>query len=164
MTIPIVIDIHGHRFEIFTLVSEVHENVDLVFALRNIFELEGIINSWESCFSFLNRLIPFFPKEQVILKPKEQKLIKIEAAFVDDISGLVIIKILDRKVQNTMILKLKFTWNLMMLDVMNSSLETVIFNQKEMLGILEQGIIQQNLSKYHKFESADTLCEHSIDL
>ena len=24
--IPIVIDIHGHRFEIFTLVSEIHEN------------------------------------------------------------------------------------------------------------------------------------------
>ena len=29
-TIPIVIDIHGHRFEIFTLVSEIHENIDLV--------------------------------------------------------------------------------------------------------------------------------------
>ena len=43
--IPIVIDIHGHRFEIFTLVSEIHENVDLVFGIKNIFELEGIINS-----------------------------------------------------------------------------------------------------------------------
>ena len=40
-----VIDIHGHRFEIFTLVSEIHENVDLVFSIKNIFELEGIINS-----------------------------------------------------------------------------------------------------------------------
>ena len=27
--IPLVIDIHGHRFEVFTLVSEIHENVDL---------------------------------------------------------------------------------------------------------------------------------------
>ena len=27
--IPIVIDIRSHRFEIFTLVSEIHENVDL---------------------------------------------------------------------------------------------------------------------------------------
>ena len=43
--IPTVIDIHGHRFEIFTLVSEIHENVDLVFVVKNIFELEGIINS-----------------------------------------------------------------------------------------------------------------------
>ena len=26
--IPVIIDIHGHRFEIYTLVSEIHENVD----------------------------------------------------------------------------------------------------------------------------------------
>ena len=26
--IPVIIDIHGHRFEIFTLVSEIHDNVD----------------------------------------------------------------------------------------------------------------------------------------
>ena len=32
-------------------------------------------------FHFLNRLIPFFAKEQVVLKPKEQKLIKIENHF-----------------------------------------------------------------------------------
>ena len=43
--IPIIIDIHGHRFEIYTLVSEIHENVDLVLGIKNIFELEGIINS-----------------------------------------------------------------------------------------------------------------------
>ena len=49
-----MIDIHGHRFKILTLVSEIHENVDLVFGINNIFELEGIINSHESCFSFLN--------------------------------------------------------------------------------------------------------------
>ena len=61
--ISIVIDIPGHRFEIFTLVSEIHENVDLVFGIKNTFELEGIINSQESCFSFLNRLIPFFSRE-----------------------------------------------------------------------------------------------------
>ena len=50
--IPIIIDIHGHRFEICTLVSEIHENVDLVFGIRNIFELEGVINSQECCFNF----------------------------------------------------------------------------------------------------------------
>ena len=30
--IPVIIDVHGHRFEIYTLVSEIHENVDLVLA------------------------------------------------------------------------------------------------------------------------------------
>ena len=53
--IPVVIDIHGIKFKIFTLVSEIHENVDLVLSIKNIFELKGIINSQESYFSFLNR-------------------------------------------------------------------------------------------------------------
>ena len=42
--IPVIIDIHGHRFEIFTLVSEIHDNVDLVMGMKNIFELEGMID------------------------------------------------------------------------------------------------------------------------
>ena len=42
--IPVIVDIHGHRFEIYTLVSEIHENVDLVLGIKNVFELEGIIN------------------------------------------------------------------------------------------------------------------------
>ena len=43
--IPIIIDIQWYRFEIHTLESEIHENVDLVIGIKNIFELEGIINS-----------------------------------------------------------------------------------------------------------------------
>ena len=67
------------------------------------------------------------------MKPKEQKIIKIEATFVDEMSGLAIVKILDRKEQNTMMTKFRFTWNLALLDVTNNSLEIVIFNPKEML-------------------------------
>ena len=43
--ISIGTDIHGHRFEIFTLVSEIHEKVDLVLGIKNKFELEGLIIS-----------------------------------------------------------------------------------------------------------------------
>ena len=42
---PVIVDIHGHRFEIYTLVSEIHENIDLVLGIKNLFKLEGIINS-----------------------------------------------------------------------------------------------------------------------
>ena len=69
--IPIIVDIHGHRFEIYTLVSEIHENVDYVLGMKNIFELEGVIIPWDCCFNFLNRSIPVFPKEHIVLKPKE---------------------------------------------------------------------------------------------
>ena len=42
--IPVIIDIHRHRFEIFTLISEIHDNVHLVMGMKNIFELEGMID------------------------------------------------------------------------------------------------------------------------
>ena len=68
-----------------------------------------------------------------------------------------------------MMLKLKFTFNLAMLNLTNSCFEMVIFDSKEMLGIqylrsmgyykIKQGILQHNLSKYYRFKSADTLCE-----
>ena len=90
--ILVIIDVHGHRFEIYTLVSEIHENVDLVLGIKNVFALEGVINSRDCCFKFLNRSIPIFPESCVILKPKEQKLIKLKAPFIDKISGLAIVK------------------------------------------------------------------------
>ena len=43
--IPVIIEIAGHRFKIYTLVSEIHDNVDLVLGIKNVFELEGIFNS-----------------------------------------------------------------------------------------------------------------------
>ena len=43
--ITVIVEIHGHKFKIYTLVSEIHENVDLVLGIKNVFELEGVINS-----------------------------------------------------------------------------------------------------------------------
>ena len=59
-------------------------------------------------------------------------------------------------------LKLKFVQNSATLDVTNSGLDTIIFDPKDMFGILDlrslgyykikQGILQQNLSKYYALE------------
>ena len=50
--IPVIVDIHGYRFKIYTLVSEIHENADLVLGIKNVFKLEGVINSRVCCFEF----------------------------------------------------------------------------------------------------------------
>ena len=42
--IPVIITIQKHTFQIFALVSEIHENVDLVLGIKNLFELEGVID------------------------------------------------------------------------------------------------------------------------
>ena len=103
-----------------------------------------------------------------MLKPKEQKLIKVKVPFIDEISGLAIIKILDGSTYSTMLLTLKFMHNAAMLDIVNNDPYTIMLKLDEMLGILDlkslgyykikQGILQPNLSKYYKFERADTLC------
>ena len=106
--IPVIVDIHGHRFEIYTLVSEIHENVDLVLSIKNVFELDDEINSRDCQFEFLNRSVPIYPEEEIILEPDEQKLVKVKAPFVDEISGLAIIKIIDGGTYSTLLIQLKF--------------------------------------------------------
>ena len=53
---------HGHRFEIYTLVSEIQENVDLVLGIKNVLEVEGVINSRDCYFKFLNRSVAKYIK------------------------------------------------------------------------------------------------------
>ena len=65
--------------------------------------------------------------------------------------------------------EIEFIRNRASMDVTNSTQETVIFEPKQMLGILDlrslgyyeikQGVLQQNLSICYHFESAEKLCE-----
>ena len=73
----------------------------------------------------------------MVLKLKEQKVIKIEAPILDEISGLAIIKLLDKLTESIIMLKVKFTQNVPMVGMMNSSSETLILSPKEALGILD---------------------------
>ena len=111
----------------------------------------------------------------MIIKPKEQKLIKVKAPLINKISGLAIVKILDGGTHNNLLIKLKFTQNAEVLDIVNKGTETMIFRPEEMIGIVDlrslgyyiikQGISQQDLSRYYKFETAEKLifqqiCKH----
>ena len=56
------------------------------------------------------------------------------------------------------------------MDIANKGMETMIFRPEEMIGIVDltslgyykikQGILQQILSRYYKFESAEKLCQY----
>ena len=79
-------------------------------------------------------------------------------------SELGIIKIIDRKTNSTLLIKLKFTHNKAVLDIKNAGKDTMILNLKEMIGIgdirslgyykIKQGILQQNLSRYYRSEGS----------
>ena len=59
--IPVIVEINNHRLEVFTLVSEIFDNVDMVLGIKNLFEIEGVIDTRELSFRFLSRSIPIFP-------------------------------------------------------------------------------------------------------
>ena len=163
-----IIDIHGHRFEIFTLVSEIHNNADLVMGMKNIFELEGMIDSRDSCFSFLSRSIPFLPVTAVEIAPKTQKMVVIEAPFIEELSGMAIVKILDMKEQVTSMIKLKFIRNKAVFKITNITHKTVNFGQTEMIEVVDlrslgfykikQEVLQEHLGKHYHFQLADDIC------
>ena len=52
-------------FEIFTMVADIHEGIDLVFGLRNMTDIEGEISTKTDSFRFLNRSIPIYPKDNL---------------------------------------------------------------------------------------------------
>ena len=167
--IPVIIDIHRHRFEIFTLVSEIHDNVDLVMQIKNIFELEGVIDSRESCFSFLSRSIPFFPVTTVEIAPASQKMIMVEAFFIEELSGMAMVKILNIKEQTTNMIKLKFIWNKAVLKIKNKTHDTITFGRTDMMGVVDlrslgfykikQEVLQEHLSRHYHFVLADDVCD-----
>ena len=166
--IPVIVEINGHRLEVFMLVSEIFDNIDMVLGIKNLFKLEGVIDMRESSFRFLSRSIPIFPREQVVIKPGEKKLILIETPFTEEISGMAIVKIIDQEQKMPMMLKLKFIRNKAILDITNNSRETIIFDKKTSIGILDlrslgyykikQGELQQNLDKYYHFAEINRIC------
>ena len=79
--------------------------------------------------------MPIFPEHDLILKPNEQKLIKVNAPFIDEISGLAMVKILDDDTHSTLVLKLKFIQNKATLDITNKGTNTMIFKPEEMIGL-----------------------------
>ena len=158
-------NIHRHRFEIFMFVSKIHDNVDLVMGMKNIFELEGVIDSRDSCFSFLSRSIPFFPVMTVEIVPKLQKMVIVEAPFIEELSGMAMIKILDMNEQTINMIKLKFIRNKAVLKITNKTHETVTFDRTKMMGIVDlrslgfykikQEVLQEHLGRHYHFKLAD---------
>ena len=103
--------------------------------MKNIFELEGVIDSRESCFSFYSRSIPFFSVTTVEVASTSQKMVMVEAPFIEELSGMAMVKILDMKVQTTNMIKLKFIQNKVVLKITNKMYETVTFGRTDMMGV-----------------------------
>ena len=92
----------------------------------------------------------------------------IEVPFIEELSGMAIVKILDMKEQAMNMIKLKFLRNKAVLKITNRTHKTVTFGQTEMIGVIDlrslgfykikQEVLQEHLGKHYHFELADDLC------
>ena len=119
--------IRDHRFEIFTLVSEIQDDIDLVFGMKNMHEVEGEHSARHSEFRFLNRAIPIFPQETFTLKPGCKRYVKVVAPFIEQLSGVAIVKIVQGA--KTITLQLTLQKNLGILDMVNTTNKPMVFSR-----------------------------------
>ena len=102
------------------------------------------------------------------IAPKTQKMVKVEAPFIEELSEMAIVKILDIKEQTTNMIKLKFIRNKAVLKIANRADKTVTFGRTEMIGIIDlrslgfykikQEVLQEHLGRHYHFELADDVC------
>ena len=73
----------------------------------------------------------------VEIVPTSQKMVIIEAPFIEELSGMAMVKILDMKEQTTNMIKLKFIQNKVVLKITNKTHKTLTFGRMEIMGILD---------------------------
>ena len=95
-TIPIVLYIGDHLFEVYTTVTPIHDQLDLVIGLKNMVEIEGKYDITEGKFTFLGRSVPLFPSNTLKVKPGETKTTPYHIGFPEEISGFPILKMYSR--------------------------------------------------------------------
>ena len=67
----------------------------------------------------------------VEIAPKLQKMVVVEAPFIEELSGMAMVKILDMNEQTTNMIKLKFIRNKAVLKITSKTHETVMLTEQK---------------------------------
>ena len=144
--IPLLFKIQGHIFEVYTLVSEIQDKMDLILGVKNIFELEGIMNSRTCSFHFLNRSLPIFPLAHYKIKPGKMAYVKVRIPFVEKLSGIAIVKLLYKYHIGTM--RVRIDHNQSIIKIINNTDETIYYSPQLSMGIVDiRSLGYYNVSK-----------------
>ena len=133
--IPILFMTCGHTFEIFTIIAEIDDNMDLVFGFKNMVETEGMLNTRTGEYDFIGRSIPIFPQNDLDVPAGEKVYIKVKAPFCDKLSGMICAKFFGRDMVYT--LRVKFQDNQGVVQFRNGSDEIAQLRKDKPVGILD---------------------------
>ena len=146
--IPILFMACGHTFEIFTIVAEINDDMDLVFGFKNMVETEGLLNTRTGEFDFIGRSIPIFPQNDLDVKPGENAYVKIKVPFCDKLSGMICAKFFSRNVVNT--LRIKIQDNQGIVQFINHQDEIVHLRKEKAVGVLDLRSVEYFKVGYQK--------------
>ena len=138
----------GHTFEIFTIVAEIDDDIDLVFGFNNMVETEGMLNTSTGEYDFIDRSIPIFPQNDLDVPAGEKAYIKVKAPFCDKLSGMICANFFGRDMVYT--LRVKFQDNQGIVQFRNGSDETAQLRKDKAVGILDLRSIEYFKVGYQK--------------
>ena len=133
--IPVQFMAHGHMFEIYKIVAEIDDGMDLVFGFKNMAETEGRLNTRTGEYDFIGRSIPVYPQNDLDVPEGKQVLIKIKAPFREKLSGRIITKMFGSDKVFTM--KIRIENNQGCVQFINKSKDTIKLKESRAIGILD---------------------------
>ena len=133
--IPILFMTCGHTFEIFTIVAEIDDDMDLVFGFKNMVETEGMLNTRTGEYDFIGRSVPIFPQNNLDVPTGEKAYTKVKAPFCDKLSGMICTKYFGRDMVYT--LRVKFQDNQGVVQFRTGSNELAQLRKDKAVGILD---------------------------
>ena len=109
--------------------------MDAILGVKNIFELEGVINSRTYSVNFLNRSLPIFPLTHHKIKPGKMAYVKVRILLVEKLSGIAIVKLMYKYHIGTM--RVKIYHNQSILQIINNIDETIYYTHQLSMGIVD---------------------------
>ena len=133
--IPFVFKIGKHLFEVYTLVSEIQQNMDIILGFKNMFEIEGEISCHTSQFKFLNRSLSIFILSTHRIKVGAKAYVKAKVPFIEKLSEHAIAKLFYKVSLGT--IKIRLVDNLTIIQIINNTPSTMYLSPEESIGIVD---------------------------
>ena len=168
--IPFVFKIGEHLFEVYTLVSEIQQSMDLILGVKNMFELEGEVSCRTSQFKFHNRSLPLFPLSTHRIKIGAKAYVKAKVPFIEKLSGHAVAKLLYRGSLGTM--KIRLVDNITVMQIINNTPTTMYLSPEQSIGIVDirslgyynikPKVMHFNLTGFHNLSTRWDMDPHFI--
>ena len=134
--IPLITNIQGHLFEIYTLVANLDDNLDLVLGAKNLFEFETISDNPTGQINIQNRSLPIFPQNDLIINPGHTAMLKLHMPFPHKIQCMALCKFW--KDNRTLITqRIKIVNNQAIIQVKNDTSQPMKYQKDTSIGILD---------------------------